>query len=403
MTTTPTTDVRREAEAHLRALVGSDDAVLRDDQWTAIEALAVDRRRALVVQRTGWGKSAVYFVATLLLRAAGRRADRDRLPLLALMRNQIAAAERAGIRAVTINSTNIEDWEPSRTRSRPARSTSCWSARSGSTTRASATRCCRDWPRPAGCWWSTRRTASPTGATTSVPTTDGSGPCWTNCPRASRCWRRPRPPTPGSPTTSPSSSGTRRPGAARSLDRESLRLGVVRLKTAQQRLAWLADHLADQPGSGIVYCLTVAATQESPTTCAPVGTRSPPTPDRPSHRAPGPRAGPPGQPGQGPGRDQCTRHGLRRDARVRGQLGAPPSPVAYYQQVGRAGRGVDRASDVVLLPAIEDRDIWAYFASLAFPARRWSGRPSRCSPRTAARWAWPPWSRGSSSTGAGSR
>ena len=66
-----TTDVRDRAEEHLRALVGSDDAVLYDDQWAAIEALAVTKRRALVVQRTGWGKSAVYFVATLLLREAG--------------------------------------------------------------------------------------------------------------------------------------------------------------------------------------------------------------------------------------------------------------------------------------------------------------------------------------------
>ncbi len=88
--------VRDEAEAHLRALVGRDDAVLRDDQWTAIEALAVGRRRALVVQRTGWGKSAVYFVATLLLRARGAGPTVIVSPLLALMRNQIAAAERAG-------------------------------------------------------------------------------------------------------------------------------------------------------------------------------------------------------------------------------------------------------------------------------------------------------------------
>ena len=68
-------ETRHLAEAHLRALVGpregQRDAVLREDQWTAIEALAVDRRRALVVQRTGWGKSAVYFVATALLRAGG--------------------------------------------------------------------------------------------------------------------------------------------------------------------------------------------------------------------------------------------------------------------------------------------------------------------------------------------
>ena len=116
-TTTPTpapdaAEVREQAEAHLRALVGRDDAVLREDQWTAIEALAVGRRRALVVQRTGWGKSAVYFVATALLRAQGGGPTVIVSPLLALMRNQIAAAERAGIRAATINSTNIEQWQP---------------------------------------------------------------------------------------------------------------------------------------------------------------------------------------------------------------------------------------------------------------------------------------------------
>ena len=60
--------VRERAEAVLRELVGRSDARLREDQWQAIEALVVDYRRALVVQRTGWGKSAVYFVATVLLR-----------------------------------------------------------------------------------------------------------------------------------------------------------------------------------------------------------------------------------------------------------------------------------------------------------------------------------------------
>ncbi len=108
-------DVRREAQTHLRALVGPQggqrEAVLREDQWTAIEALAVDKRRSLVVQRTGWGKSAVYFVATLLLREQGAGPTVIVSPLLALMRNQIQAAERAGIRAVTINSTNLEQWE----------------------------------------------------------------------------------------------------------------------------------------------------------------------------------------------------------------------------------------------------------------------------------------------------
>src|ERR1700712_1397457 len=102
--------MRAEAEQHLRALVSSGSATLYDDQWAAIEALAVDRRRTLVVQRTGWGKSAVYFVATALLRARGAGPTVIVSPLLALMRNQIAAADRAGIHAVTINSTNNDAW-----------------------------------------------------------------------------------------------------------------------------------------------------------------------------------------------------------------------------------------------------------------------------------------------------
>src|SRR5690348_4867549 len=103
--------LRAEAEAHLRALVGREDAVLHEDQWSAIEALVAGRRRALVVQRTGWGKSAVYFIATALLRSRGSGATVIVSPLLALMRNQIEAADRAGIHAVTINSTNVEEWQ----------------------------------------------------------------------------------------------------------------------------------------------------------------------------------------------------------------------------------------------------------------------------------------------------
>src|ERR1700756_3853039 len=103
-------ELRSAAERHLRALAG-EHAQLREDQWAAIRALVVERRRTLVVQRTGWGKSAVYFVATALLRAQGSGPTVIISPLLALMRNQIAAAERAGIRAVTVNSTNLEEWQ----------------------------------------------------------------------------------------------------------------------------------------------------------------------------------------------------------------------------------------------------------------------------------------------------
>src|SRR5215475_10426616 len=102
--------IKEAAERFLRALAGPR-ARLHADQWTAIRALVADRRRALVVQRTGWGKSAVYFVATALLRARGAGPTVIVSPLLALMRNQIAAAERAGIRAYSINSANLEEWD----------------------------------------------------------------------------------------------------------------------------------------------------------------------------------------------------------------------------------------------------------------------------------------------------
>ena len=109
--------VRREAEAHLRALVGSEDAVLRDDQWTAIEALAVRPAPGAgrAADRVGQVGGLLRSDAALARPGAGPTVIVS--PLLALMRNQIAAAERAGIRAVTINSTNIESWDRSTTRS----------------------------------------------------------------------------------------------------------------------------------------------------------------------------------------------------------------------------------------------------------------------------------------------
>ena len=85
-------------------------ATFRDGQWQAISALVQRRERLLVVQRTGWGKSLVYFLATRLLRDQGSGCTILISPLLSLMRNQIAAARRIGVRAETINSTNERDW-----------------------------------------------------------------------------------------------------------------------------------------------------------------------------------------------------------------------------------------------------------------------------------------------------
>ncbi|HJG44913.1 DEAD/DEAH box helicase, partial [Corynebacterium variabile] len=110
----PTTDLRTRATEILRELTGRADADFRDGQFDAIEALVSDRKRVLVVQRTGWGKSAVYFVAARLIREGfGGSAGPTLIisPLLALMRDQVAAAARAGVHAATINSANVTEWD----------------------------------------------------------------------------------------------------------------------------------------------------------------------------------------------------------------------------------------------------------------------------------------------------
>jgi ATP-dependent DNA helicase RecQ len=98
------------ALALLRQMLGPQ-ARFRAGQWQAIEAVVERRGRALVVQRTGWGKSLVYFLATKLLRDQGSGPTLLISPLLSLMRNQIEAAAKIGIRAFTINSSNVAEWE----------------------------------------------------------------------------------------------------------------------------------------------------------------------------------------------------------------------------------------------------------------------------------------------------
>jgi ATP-dependent DNA helicase RecQ len=368
------TSARAAAERHLRALVGRDDAVLREDQWAAIEALAVDKRRALVVQRTGWGKSAVYFVATLLLREAGAGPTVIISPLLALMRNQIAAAERAGIRAVTLNSTNMESWQPIHDQIHagevdvllvsPERLNNP-GFRDEVLPRLAATcgllvvdeaHCISDWGHDFRPDYRRIRTLLgdlPSGIPVLATTATANARVTTDV--AEQLGVR----ADGQPVDVLVQRG--------SLDRESLRLGVVRLKTPEQRLAWLADHLAEQPGSGIVYCLTVAATQQVAAylrdhglEVAAYSGQTEPTERQALEAAL--------VAGEVKALIATSALGMGFDATLGFviNLGAPQSPVAYYQQVGRAGRGTDDAT-VVLLPQIEDRDIWAYFASLGFP------------------------------------
>ncbi len=96
-------------EKVITAMAGPE-AAPRADQVRAVEELVDGRKRVLVVQATGWGKSAVYWAATAALREQGAGPTLVVSPLLALMRDQIAAAGRAGLRAATVNSTNVDDW-----------------------------------------------------------------------------------------------------------------------------------------------------------------------------------------------------------------------------------------------------------------------------------------------------
>lgn len=105
---------RNDAEKLLKVAINNGAAAFRDGQWEAIDALVNHRKKLLVVQRTGWGKSSVYFISTRILRDRGQGPTIIISPLLALMRNQIDAARRLGINAVTINSTNTHEWENAR-------------------------------------------------------------------------------------------------------------------------------------------------------------------------------------------------------------------------------------------------------------------------------------------------
>src|SRR5436190_23308502 len=100
---------RAKAESLLRQMLGQDKS-FREGQWEAIRVAAVLKQRVLVVQRTGWGKSIVYFIATKILRDGGAGPALLISPLLALMRNQIEAARNIGLRPLTIHSENRDDW-----------------------------------------------------------------------------------------------------------------------------------------------------------------------------------------------------------------------------------------------------------------------------------------------------
>ncbi|WP_313885710.1 DEAD/DEAH box helicase [Fodinicola feengrottensis] len=253
-------ELRERAQAQLGTLAGPQ-ALLRDDQAAAISALVADHRRCVVVQRTGWGKSAVYWIATALRRAQGYGPTLVVSPLLALMRDQVGAAQRAGIHAVTLNSSNFDEWSsieaeiaadradvllisPERLNSAGFRSRVLpnLAPRLGMLVVDEA-HCISDWGhdfRPD--YRRIRQVLAGLPAATPVLATTATANSRVIDDISSQL---------GDDTLT-----LRGP-----LDRKSLALSVVDMPNVPAAYAWIADALHELPGSGIVYTLTVAETE----------------------------------------------------------------------------------------------------------------------------------------------
>lgn len=361
--------MRERALEHLRQAVGDPRAQFRPGQWQAIKALVQDRERLLVVERTGWGKSLVYFIATRLLRDHGAGCALLISPLLALMRNQIVAAERIGVRAQTINSTNRQDWpaveaalqagqidillvSPERLANEQfmTRSLLPMAARVGLFVVDEA-HCISDWGhdfRP-----DYRRIVR---ILRSLPR---------NLPvLATTATANDRVVNDVSAQLGPRLTVIRGP-----LVRESLRLENLRIPAQAARLAWLVDRVPSFVGSGIIYTLTVRDADNVATWLQRCGINA-----------------------------LAYHAGLTNEERLQleamllaNQVKAlvatvalgmgfdkpdlgfvvhfqrPGSVVHYYQQVGRAGRAIEQAHGV-LMSGAEDDEVADYFIRTAFPS-----------------------------------
>jgi ATP-dependent DNA helicase RecQ len=365
------------AEHHLRrvlAAMAGPAAAPRADQAAAVAALVEQRARVLVVQATGWGKSAVYWAATSALRAEGKGPTLIVSPLLALMRDQVVAAARAGLHAATVNSTNLDDWDavfddiaanrldallvsPERLGNAGfAQRLPGLVAATGLVVIDEA-HCISDWGfdfRPD--YQRLARTLVGIGAGTPVLATTA-----TANQRVTEDIAR--------------QLGPHTVTFRGSLARASLRLAVVPGLGALERYAWVADALGAFPGSGIVYALTVAETERLAGFLRSCGF------DVAAYHG-GLEA-----PAREAIEDALRRNALKAvvatsalgmgydkpDLAFCLHVGSPASPVAYYQQVGRAGRALDDAV-AVLLPAETDEAIWTYFATAGVPDPERVGR-----------------------------
>lgn len=352
----------------LRLGTGNPGAEFRVGQNEAVRHVVENRGRLLVVQKTGWGKSFVYFIATKLLREAGSGPALLVSPLLSLMRNQISAAQRMGVNAVTINSSNRKQWaeieraiaddeidilliSPERFANEEFRSMLAESLASRvAMLIVDEAHCISDWGhdfRPS--YRLIERFLRTLPRNLRVLATTAT---------ANRRVQQDLEDVLG-PNLTISRGDLARP---------TLRLQTIHLPKQSERLAWLAEHVPRLPGSGIIYALTIDDANDVARWLRQHGLAVQAYTSRSANR----------EDLEQDLIDERVKALVATTALSMGfdkpDLGfvihfqVPGSVVAYYQQVGRAGRGLDTAYGI-LLGGDEDTDITDYFIQSAFPTR----------------------------------
>lgn len=356
----------------LREARGEAMADFRDGQWEAIDGLVTHRRRMLLVQRTGWGKSMVYFIATRLLRDRGAGPALIVSPLLALMRDQLAAAARIGIQAATVNSANRDDWpriEQSLSRDEidillisPERLShdgfveACLKPILDRVALlvVDEAHCISDWGhdfRPDYRRLPRLLALLPADAAILATTATANGRV-------------------AADIAAQLGGGLEvRRGP---LTRDSLKLQAIPLPGQAERMAWLAEHLPKLPGTGIIYCLTIRDCEKLALWLRRRGFAV-----EAYH-------------GRSPDRAGLERRLLDNEVKAlvatnalgmgfdKADLGfvvhfqAPQSVVHYYQQAGRAGR-TDREAFAILLSGREDDEVNRFFIDEALAPLRHAG------------------------------
>ncbi len=352
----------------LRRAIANEKAEFRNGQWEAISALVQRRSRLLVVQRTGWGKSIIYFLATKLLRDGGAGCTILISPLLSLMRNQIAAAQNIGLRAETINSTNESDWP--RIEERLQRNEL-------DVLLISPERLANE-DFVSGCWFPVADRLGLFVVDEAHCISDWGHDFRPDYRRIVRILRALPRNIPVLATTATANErvvkdiveqlGPNLEVQRGPLTRPSLRLQNIYLRSQAERMGWLANVVPHLPGSGIIYTLTVRDSEQLAEWLKSRGIEA-----EPYHSSIETET-----------RENLENRLLNNQVKAlvatvalgmgfdKPDLGfvihfqRPASVVHYYQQVGRAGRAIDDAYGV-LLNGEEDDEIAEYFIRTAFP------------------------------------